>query len=36
MVDILAVDPGNCEFAHGDQPGADIAAHLAKHGLKEV
>ena len=33
-VDILVVDPEIGEFAHGDQPGADIAAHLAKHGLK--
>ncbi len=33
-VDILVVDPEIGEFAHGEQPGADIAAHLAKHGLK--
>lgn len=33
-VDILLIDPEIGEFAHGDQPGADIAAHLAKHGLK--
>ena len=33
-VDILVVDPEIGEFGHGDQPGADIAAHLAKHGLK--
>ena len=33
-VDILVVDPEIGEFAHGDQPGADIAAHLARHGLK--
>lgn len=33
-VDILVIDPEIGEFGHGDQPGADIAAHLAKHGLK--
>ncbi len=33
-VDILIIEPEVGEFAHGDQPGADIAAHLAKHGLK--
>ncbi len=33
-VDILVIDPEIGEFAHGDQPGADIAAHLARHGLK--
>ena len=33
-VDVLVIDPEIGEFAHGDQPGADIAAHLAKHGLK--
>ena len=33
-VDILVIEPEIGEFAHGDQPGADIATHLAKHGLK--
>lgn len=33
-VDILVIDPEIGEFGHGDQPGADIAAHLARHGLK--
>ena len=33
-VDVLVIDPEIGEFAHGDQPGADIAAHLARHGLK--
>lgn len=33
-VDILIVDPKVGENAHGEQPGADIAAHLARHGLK--
>lgn len=33
-VDVLVLDPDVGEFAHGQQPGADIAAHLARHGLE--
>jgi nucleotide-binding universal stress UspA family protein len=32
-VDVLAVDPKVGETAHGEQPGADIAVHLARHDL---
>ncbi|MBB5206532.1 universal stress protein [Chiayiivirga flava] len=32
-VDVLMVDPQTRETGHGEQPGADIAAHLARHGL---
>ena len=33
-VDVLVIDPAIGEAAHGGEPGADIAAHLARHGLK--
>lgn len=33
-VDVLVVDPVVGEAGHGSEPGADIAAHLARHGLK--
>ena len=33
-VDVLVLDPEVGDFAHGQQPGADIAAHLARHGLQ--
>ena len=33
-VDILMIDPKIGEAAHGEQPGADIASHLARHDLK--
>lgn len=33
-VDVLIVDPVVGEAGHGGEPGADIAAHLARHGLK--
>jgi nucleotide-binding universal stress UspA family protein len=33
-VDVLVIDPVVGEAAHGGEPGADIAAHLARHGLK--
>jgi len=33
-IDILMIDPKVGESAHGEQPGADIAAHLARHDLK--
>ena len=33
-VDVLMVDPEPRTAGHGDLPGADIGAHLARHGLK--
>jgi len=33
-VDILTVDPVIGETRHGERPGADIAGHLARHGIK--
>jgi nucleotide-binding universal stress UspA family protein len=33
-IDVLVIDPVVGESAHGGEPGADIAAHLARHGLK--
>lgn len=33
-IDVLVIDPVVGEAAHGGEPGADIAAHLARHGLK--
>jgi len=33
-VDVLVLDPEVGESTHGQQPGADIAAHLARHGLQ--
>jgi nucleotide-binding universal stress UspA family protein len=33
-VTVSAVNPRRGIDAHGDQPGADIARHLARHGLK--
>lgn len=32
-IDILLVNPHVGEADHGEQPGADIATHLARHGL---
>ena len=32
-IDILMIDPHVGENGHGEQPGADIAAHLARHDL---
>ena len=32
--DVLMIDPIAADNEHGDQPGADIATHLARHGLK--
>lgn len=32
-VDVMVVDPVVGEAAYGGEPGADIAAHLARHGL---
>jgi len=33
-IDVLIVDPRSGEEGHGEQPGADIGAHLARHGLR--
>ena len=33
-IDVLIVDPRVSEGMHGQQPGGDIAVHLAGHGLK--
>ena len=33
-VDVVIVDPRSGDDAHGAEPGADIAAHLARHGLQ--
>ncbi len=33
-VEVLVIDPVIGEAAYGGEPGADIAAHLARHGLK--
>lgn len=32
-IDVLMVDPEVSNSGHGQQPGADIATHLARHGL---
>lgn len=32
-VDVLVIDPVGGELGHGEQPGADIAGHLARHGV---
>ena len=32
-VDVLMIDPIMDDRRHGEQPGADIATHLARHGL---
>ena len=34
VVDILVLNPMGGERGHGEQPGADIATHLARHGVK--
>lgn len=34
QVDVLEVGPPRSDLGDGDEPGADIAAHLARHGLK--
>ena len=33
-VGVVTVNPGETPFGHGEQPGADIALHLARHGIK--
>jgi nucleotide-binding universal stress UspA family protein len=35
-VRLVLVDPVEGEKAHGAEPGADIAAYLARHGIKVV
>jgi nucleotide-binding universal stress UspA family protein len=32
-VDVLVIDPKVSDLAHGEEPGADIAQHLARHGF---
>lgn len=32
-IDVLMIDPDVTEASHGEQPGADIAKHLARHGF---
>lgn len=34
QVDVIIVDPRVDEVHHGDEPGADIATHLARHGIR--
>ncbi len=34
IVDVVVIDPAVGEGAHGGEPGADIAAHLARHELR--
>jgi nucleotide-binding universal stress UspA family protein len=33
-VDVVAFEPGKSGAAHGEEPGADIALYLARHGVK--
>jgi nucleotide-binding universal stress UspA family protein len=33
-VDLVTVNPREAPFGHGEEPGADIALHLARHGIK--
>lgn len=33
-VGVVTVNPREKPFGHGEQPGADIALHLARHGIK--
>ena len=33
-VDVVTVNPTEAPFGHGEEPGADIALHLARHGIK--
>lgn len=35
-VHLVLVDPAEGEAAHGDEPGADAAAYLARHGVKVI
>ena len=34
QVDVVAFDPARSSAAHGEEPGADIALYLARHGVK--
>lgn len=34
QVDVLVVEPRVSEAGHGEQPGADLATHLARHGVQ--
>jgi len=34
LVTVLTIDPSEGPHAHGELPGADIALHLARHGVK--
>ena len=34
QVGVVAVNPRPWPFAHGEEPGADIGLHLARHGVK--
>jgi nucleotide-binding universal stress UspA family protein len=34
MVDVLVIDPARRPARHGQEPGADIARHLARHGAQ--
>lgn len=34
QIDVLMIDPQVGEGRHGEQPGADIARHLARHGFE--
>ncbi|HSA80603.1 MAG TPA: universal stress protein [Geminicoccaceae bacterium] len=31
---VVTVNPGDKPFGHGEEPGADIGLHLARHGIK--
>jgi nucleotide-binding universal stress UspA family protein len=33
-VGVVAVNPSDAPFGHGEEPGADIALHLARHGIE--
>jgi nucleotide-binding universal stress UspA family protein len=33
-VDVVTVNPSDAPFGDGEEPGADIALHLARHGIK--
>ena len=33
QVEVVSVNPRPMPFAHGEEPGADIALHLARHGV---
>jgi nucleotide-binding universal stress UspA family protein len=33
-VDVVTVNPNDAPFGHGEEPGADIALHLARHSIK--